>query len=472
MAKSKKIYAVKKGKKTGIFTSWEECKEAVEGFSGCEYKGFNSEEEAKAYIDGEDIVLVNDILPRLQQNKVVAFTDGSYDTNENRYGSGVCIFAPDGINTELCNRGNNAQYIELRNIAGEIIAVLSAVDWAWKNGYQAISIFHDYEGIGKWATGEWKTNKNLSMYYKKYIDDKKDVIDIEFIKVDGHSNNIYNDRADKLAKSAIFENKRINDLNGNGGYIICPVSEESIDNLIVRLKTEYIGLDYTLEHNENNKKWVIKFNGSKLYINLFNNIKMVVQGKLSSLFQIVTNEVILNIHCGDFIRVLKSAYNIAIDGHRIEKELTAALPDIYDENLPNNISLLLKQAVINLSNPGNGDIEFTMYTFPALRALEGVLKFSLNKCRIPLINNNFKMFVKNNGVYELDTKSIGATVSRENIAKLENCYNFLYNNRHTLVHFGIIIGDVDVNTRLINTKKEANSIIKDTLKIINDNYIL
>ena len=82
------------------------------------------------------------------------------------------------------------------------------------------------------------------------------------------------------------------------------------------------------------------------------------------------------------------------------------------------------------------------------------------------------MFVKNNGVYELDTKSIGATVSRENIAKLENCYNFLYNNRHTLVHFGIIIGDVDVNTRLINTKKEANSIIKDTLKIINDNYIL
>ena len=85
------------------------------------------------------------------------------------------------------------------------MAVLNAIDWACKNGYNQISIFYDYEGIGKWATGEWKTKTTLSSYYKRYIDDKKGIISFEFIKVSGHSNNKYNDRADELAKSAIFE---------------------------------------------------------------------------------------------------------------------------------------------------------------------------------------------------------------------------------------------------------------------------
>ena len=37
MAK-KKVYAVRKGKATGIFYTWDECKAAVDGFSGAVYK--------------------------------------------------------------------------------------------------------------------------------------------------------------------------------------------------------------------------------------------------------------------------------------------------------------------------------------------------------------------------------------------------------------------------------------------------
>ena len=36
----KKIYAVKKGKTTGIFISWDECRDAVAGYPGAEYKVF------------------------------------------------------------------------------------------------------------------------------------------------------------------------------------------------------------------------------------------------------------------------------------------------------------------------------------------------------------------------------------------------------------------------------------------------
>jgi hypothetical protein len=48
--KRKDFYAVRVGRKTGIFTSWEECKEQVTGFKGAVYKGFKSEEEANKFL--------------------------------------------------------------------------------------------------------------------------------------------------------------------------------------------------------------------------------------------------------------------------------------------------------------------------------------------------------------------------------------------------------------------------------------
>lgn len=83
MAKSK-IYAVKKGFKTGLFYSWSECQEATKGYSGPVFKSFESEEEARAFLDDIDIVMNDDILPRLKMGHVVAFTDGSFDDEKKR----------------------------------------------------------------------------------------------------------------------------------------------------------------------------------------------------------------------------------------------------------------------------------------------------------------------------------------------------------------------------------------------------
>src|SRR5699024_9477843 len=47
MAKKKKYYVVWKGKKTGIFENWKDCKEVISGFKGAQYKSFLSFEEAK-----------------------------------------------------------------------------------------------------------------------------------------------------------------------------------------------------------------------------------------------------------------------------------------------------------------------------------------------------------------------------------------------------------------------------------------
>ena len=66
-------------------------------------------------------------------------------------------------------------------------------------------MFYDYEGIEKWATGEWRAKKELN---KKnmflFIQEKRKIIDIEFIKVQAHSGVELNEEVDTLAKNALL----------------------------------------------------------------------------------------------------------------------------------------------------------------------------------------------------------------------------------------------------------------------------
>lgn len=53
MATKGKYYVVWKGRETGVFDTWAECKEQVEGFVGAQYKSFASRSDAmRAYEDG------------------------------------------------------------------------------------------------------------------------------------------------------------------------------------------------------------------------------------------------------------------------------------------------------------------------------------------------------------------------------------------------------------------------------------
>ncbi len=50
MAKKQKYYVVWQGKKPGIYTDWDKCKEQVKGVQGAQYKGFDTMAEAEAAI--------------------------------------------------------------------------------------------------------------------------------------------------------------------------------------------------------------------------------------------------------------------------------------------------------------------------------------------------------------------------------------------------------------------------------------
>ena len=106
-----KVYAVKRGNKTGIFENWSECHAAPKGFSGAEFKSFATREEAEAYLEDRD-VWVEQVEKENAERYLVAFTDGSCDKDLKRYSYGVQFILPDGSQSDICGYGSNPEYID------------------------------------------------------------------------------------------------------------------------------------------------------------------------------------------------------------------------------------------------------------------------------------------------------------------------------------------------------------------------
>lgn len=91
----------------------------------------------------------------------------------------------------------------MRNVAGEIKGSEAAIAFCLEREIQSLEIHHDYEGIAKWCTGEWKANKEATKTYRQYYLASSQRLQITFVKVKGHSGDQFNDRADRLAKDAL-----------------------------------------------------------------------------------------------------------------------------------------------------------------------------------------------------------------------------------------------------------------------------
>ena len=218
---AQKYYAVAKGRVSGIYLTWAECKAQVEHFSGAVYKSFPTKTEAEAFIQkvngssdsghfavkaqvtGEQTVKpVTDILKVSTKQHLVAYVDGSYDHSQRRYAYGCVLVLPEE-NVTLNGSGNEEDYVSMRNVAGEILGSEKAINWAIAHGYQQVCIYYDYEGIEKWANGIWKANKPGTRRYQRFIEEKRKEISISFQKVAAHTGVEYNEMADQLAKAAL-----------------------------------------------------------------------------------------------------------------------------------------------------------------------------------------------------------------------------------------------------------------------------
>ncbi len=238
----KLYYVVRKGLKRGLYNSWIECKDQVDGYSGAEYKKVTGRIEALKYLDPSIVVKKEKVkknsktvIQSLENNEVkvgydvepikstadvkisktfmdpedikdeyefIAFVDGSYDKVTKTYGSGVIVLNTDNT----YNTYSKAGYDEWDqwNIVGELEAVKFALKKAEEVGAKNIAIYHDLKNISLWATGEWKAKNRYTQEYVRFIEEYSKRLNIYFTKVKAHSNeSIYNDLADEAAKNAI-----------------------------------------------------------------------------------------------------------------------------------------------------------------------------------------------------------------------------------------------------------------------------
>lgn len=197
----KKYYAVKAGRKTGVFESWDECKSAVSGFSGAAYKSFTNREDAIDFVNGSAKSQKAQNREE-KQSEAFAYVDGSYDDTTKSYSYGmVMMHGEDELH--FFKKFEKDDMSDMRNVAGEIEGSMAAMKYCIENGIKSISIFYDYEGIQKWCNGDWKAKKEGTKRYVEFYKDASKLVDVDFIKVKGHSGDKYNDLADELAKKAL-----------------------------------------------------------------------------------------------------------------------------------------------------------------------------------------------------------------------------------------------------------------------------
>ena len=194
---TKKYYAVKNGRSVGIFTSWDECKKQINGFSGAIYKSFATLQEAEEYLYDGNYLEANE-----NWDGPIAYVDGSFDDKSGQFAAGAVILYQDK-EIKLSQKFNDAQLASMRNVAGEICAARMVMEYALDEGWQQVRIYHDYQGIASWCDGSWQANLKGTKDYRDYYQSIKDKLQISFVKVKAHSNNKYNDLADSLARKAL-----------------------------------------------------------------------------------------------------------------------------------------------------------------------------------------------------------------------------------------------------------------------------
>lgn len=184
-----KFYAIKGPNGNCVVTSWPECDEKVRGVKGVLYKSFGTREEAENWINGVE--------PAVKPG-VRIYVDGSFTPHFAK--AGWSFVVTEGDKELARGHGITAFDAESRNIDGEVMASFQAMKWLEANDRTG-TICHDYEGIARWARGEWKAKSSIAQQYVRAC--QPYLKRVTFEKVAAHTGVKWNELADELAKGAI-----------------------------------------------------------------------------------------------------------------------------------------------------------------------------------------------------------------------------------------------------------------------------
>lgn len=232
-------YAVREGRHKGVYRSWDECRSNVSGYSGAQYAKFDTADQASAYMESQDSkskVLqgmestysdnfyyidnrptraASDSQTRSSNRyqasssthsdseKLVIYTDGACHSNGQRKAqAGYGFYAPS--HPKLSHYGPLSGPLQT-NQRAELEAIRQAVTQAPPQASLEIRTDSRYAigCMGKWGE-RWEAEGITDRKNLDIINDTRRIIKerqgkVQFSHVKGHSGDVGNEMADRLA---------------------------------------------------------------------------------------------------------------------------------------------------------------------------------------------------------------------------------------------------------------------------------
>ena len=211
---AKKFYAVKRGRKTGLFTVWAECAAQVKGFQGAVYKGFMTEEEARAWLGGADAraeqprAAAEMAAPSAPDADYIIHTDGSCLRNPGGAGGWAAVIETAATGAVEEKSGGAP---ETTNNRMELTAALMALTAVPEGARVALYTDSQYLKnaftkfwLPAWKKRGWKKADGepvLNQDLWVQLDAAFAARQVQFHWVKGHAGNPRNERCDALARA-------------------------------------------------------------------------------------------------------------------------------------------------------------------------------------------------------------------------------------------------------------------------------
>ncbi|KAG1148597.1 hypothetical protein G6F37_004448 [Rhizopus arrhizus] len=228
------FYAVRVGRNPGIYKSWPECKEQVDGIKGAKYKKFPTKEEAEQFVKGDSntasITQSLQVKRRLETESFQSTKKTKIDLSSTRYPQKKrTVVYTDGASSGNGQKGARAGYgvywgdndprnvsrrlagLKQTNQRAEATAVIHALEQSQKDS-ELLEIRTDSQYVIKastewskaWKINGWRSSNGKPVENRDLFEKILDLVDsrkgpVKFVYVPGHSGEEGNEKADQLA---------------------------------------------------------------------------------------------------------------------------------------------------------------------------------------------------------------------------------------------------------------------------------